>query len=67
MTEVLSQQELGTLMASVDVFVSLHRSEGYGLLLLQPGLLIRAEATLNLQSTIWGPLIAVERVRRLGC
>eukprot|EP00913_Durusdinium_trenchii_P001253 g1154.t2 len=35
MTEVLSQQELGTLMASVDVFVSLHRSEGYGLLLLQ--------------------------------
>ena len=35
MTEVLSKEDLNTLMASVDVLVSLHRSEGYGLVLLE--------------------------------
>ena len=35
MTDVLSKEDLRTLMASVDVFVSLHRSEGYGLVLLE--------------------------------
>ncbi|CAK9088877.1 Glycos_transf_1 domain-containing protein [Durusdinium trenchii] len=35
MIDVLSREDLRTLMASVDVFVSMHRSEGYGLVLLE--------------------------------
>ena len=35
MTDVLTKEDLCTLMASVDVFVSLHRSEGFGLVLLE--------------------------------
>jgi glycosyltransferase involved in cell wall biosynthesis len=33
MTEVLTDQEVGDLIANVDVLISLHRSEGYGLAL----------------------------------
>ena len=33
MTEVLTDQEVGDLIANIDVMISLHRSEGYGLTL----------------------------------
>jgi len=33
MTEVLTDQEVGDLIANIDVLISLHRSEGYGLAL----------------------------------